>query len=65
MAIFWLRVAAVLYGVAALAVLPATLYARPRWRHLAMPAAIGAVLFHFVAMVETFFLADHDACGYA
>jgi ABC-type uncharacterized transport system permease subunit len=59
MAIFWLRVAAVLYGVAALAVLPATLYARPRWRYLAMPAAIGAVLFHFVAMVETFFLADH------
>ena len=30
------------YGVAALAVLPAALYDRPRWRHVAIPATIVA-----------------------
>jgi ABC-type uncharacterized transport system permease subunit len=53
MTLLWLRVAVLLYGVAALAVLPAALYNRPRWRHLAFPCAVGAVLFHFVAIVET------------
>jgi ABC-type uncharacterized transport system permease subunit len=33
-------------------VLPAALYNRPRWRHIAMPAALGAVFFHFVALAE-------------
>lgn len=42
----------VLYGVAALAVLPAALYNRPRWRHVALPAAMGGAFFHFVALVE-------------
>ena len=48
MTLLWLRVAVLLYGVAALAVLPAALYNRPRWRHVAMPAALGGVFFHFV-----------------
>ena len=54
MPLVWLRVAVLLYGVAALAVVPAALYNRPRWRHLAMPAALGGVFFHFVAIVEVF-----------
>ena len=53
MSLIWLRVAVLLYGVAALAVLPAALYNRPRWRHVAMPAALGGAFFHFVALVET------------
>jgi ABC-type uncharacterized transport system permease subunit len=53
MSLLWLRVAVLLYGVAALAVLPAALYNRPRWRHLAFPCALAAVFFHFVAIVET------------
>jgi ABC-type uncharacterized transport system permease subunit len=48
-----------LYALAALAVLPAALYNRPRWRHLAMPAAIGAVLFHFVSIIEMLVAARH------
>jgi hypothetical protein len=45
MSLLWLRVAVLLYGIAALAVLPAALYDRPRWRHIAIPATIAAVLF--------------------
>jgi ABC-type uncharacterized transport system permease subunit len=54
MALLWLRVAVTLYGVAALAVLPAALYDRPRWRHLAIPAALAGAFFHFVSLAETF-----------
>jgi ABC-type uncharacterized transport system permease subunit len=57
MTLLWLRVAVLLYGIAALAVLPAALYNRPRWRHLAMPAALGAVFFHFVALAEMLYAA--------
>jgi ABC-type uncharacterized transport system permease subunit len=53
MSLLWLRVAVVLYGIAALAVLPAALYNRPRWRHVAMPAAVGGAFFHFVSLAET------------
>lgn len=52
MTLLWLRVAVLLYGIAALAVLPAALYNRPRWKHVAMPCALAAVFFHFVALVE-------------
>ena len=52
MSLLWLRVAVFLYGIAALAVLPAALYDRPRWRHIAIPATIAAVLFHFVSLAE-------------
>jgi ABC-type uncharacterized transport system permease subunit len=53
MSLLWLRVAVILYGIAALAVLPATLYNRPRWRHIAVPAALGGAFFHFVSLAET------------
>ena len=59
MTLLWLRVAVLLYGIAALAVLPAALYNRPRWRHIAMPAALGAVFFHFVALAEMLNAAHH------
>jgi len=60
MSLLWLRVAVVLYGIAALAVLPAALYDRPRWRHIAVPAALAGVFFHFVSIVETL-VAAHRA----
>jgi ABC-type uncharacterized transport system permease subunit len=59
MSLFWLRVAVLLYGIAALAVLPAALYDRPRWRHIAIPATVAAVLFHFVSFAETLSAAHH------
>jgi len=60
MSLLWLRVAVLLYGVAALAVLPAALYNRPSWRHIAMPAALAGVFFHFVSLAETL-VAAHRA----
>jgi ABC-type uncharacterized transport system permease subunit len=59
MTLLWLRLAVLLYGIAALAVLPAALYDRPRWVHLAIPATITATLFHFVALAETLNAAHH------
>ena len=59
MSLLWLRIAVLLYAIAALAVLPAALYNRPRWRFLAMPAALAGVFFHFVALVEMLVLAHH------
>lgn len=59
MTLLWLRIAVLLYGIAALAVLPAALYNRPGWRHIAMPAALGAVFFHFVALAEMLNAAHH------
>jgi ABC-type uncharacterized transport system permease subunit len=59
MTLLWLRIAVLLYGIAALAVLPAALYNRPRWRHIAMPAALCAVFFHFVALAEMLNAAHH------
>ena len=59
MTLLWLRIAVLLYGIAALAVLPAALYNRPRWRHIAMPATLCAVFFHFVALAEMLNAAHH------
>jgi len=59
MSLIWLRVAVFLYGLAALAVLPAALYDRPRWRHVAVPAATAALLFHFVSLAEMMNAAHH------
>jgi ABC-type uncharacterized transport system permease subunit len=59
MSLLWLRVAVLLYGIAALAVLPAALYDRPRWRHIAIPATLAAVLFHFVSLAEMLNAAHH------
>lgn len=59
MSLLWLRVAVFLYGIAALAVLPAALYDRQRWRHLAIPATVAAILFHFVSLAEMLDAAHH------
>jgi ABC-type uncharacterized transport system permease subunit len=59
MSLLWLRVAVLLYGIAALAVLPAALYDRPRWRHIAIPATVAAVFFHFVSLAEMLNAAHH------
>ena len=59
MSLLWLRVAVLLYGIAALAVLPAALYDRPHWRHIAIPAIVAAVFFHFVSLAETLNAAHH------
>jgi len=59
MSLLWLRVAVFLYGVAALAVLPAALYDRPRWRHIAIPATVCGLLFHFVSLAEMLNAAHH------
>jgi ABC-type uncharacterized transport system permease subunit len=59
MSLLWLRVAVLLYGVAALAVLPAALYERPRWNKIAIPAAIAGLLFHFVSLAEMLNAAHH------
>jgi len=60
MSLLWLRIAVILYALAALAVLPAALYNRPRWRHVAMPAALAGAFFHFVSITETL-VAAHRA----
>jgi ABC-type uncharacterized transport system permease subunit len=59
MSLLWLRIAVLLYGLAALAVLPAALYSRPRWRHVAVPAAIAGAFFQFVSLVEMLYAAHH------
>lgn len=52
MFLLWLRVAAVLYGVASVAALPAVLYERSRWLRLCLPAAVLGFLLHAVSVVE-------------
>src|SRR5271167_4132925 len=59
MSLLWLKVAVFLYGLAALAVLPAALYNRLRWRHVAIPATATAILFHFVSLAEMLNAAHH------
>ena len=59
MSLLWLRAAVLLYALAALTVLPAALYNRPRWRHVALPATLAGAFFHFVAVVETLVAAHH------
>jgi len=59
MALLWLKIAVLLYGVAALAVLPTALYDRPIGRAIAVPAAICAVMLHLVALAETLNAAHH------
>src|ERR1700680_3094297 len=59
MSLLWLRVAVFLSGIAAPLVPPAALYDRPRWRPVAIPATIAAVLFHFVSLAEMLNAAHH------
>jgi ABC-type uncharacterized transport system permease subunit len=52
MYLLWLRVAAVLYAAAGVAVFPAVLFARERWRKATFYLAGLAFFFHFVSVVE-------------
>ncbi len=52
MYLLWLRVAAVLYGLASVSALPAVLGDRPRWQRICLPLTIAGWIFHFVAFVE-------------
>jgi len=52
MYLLWLRVAAVLYASASIAVFPAVLYGLVRWRKICTHLAGLAVFFHFVSAVE-------------
>ncbi|HWG22110.1 MAG TPA: cytochrome c biogenesis protein CcsA [Terracidiphilus sp.] len=53
----WLRVAAVLYAGASIAVFPAVLHGRERWRSICVHLGGMAVFFHFVSVVEMLALA--------
>jgi ABC-type uncharacterized transport system permease subunit len=57
MYLLWLRVAAILYAAAALAVFPAVLYKVDRWRRWCVHLGGMAVFFHFVSAVEMLALA--------
>jgi ABC-type uncharacterized transport system permease subunit len=59
MSLLWLKVAVLLYGVASLAVLPAVLYERPRWRFVAVPATLLALFFHSMSLAEMLAAAHH------
>jgi ABC-type uncharacterized transport system permease subunit len=57
MYLLWLRVAAILYAAASVAVFPAVLYGRPRWRRSCVHLAGLAFFFHVVSCVEMLALA--------
>jgi ABC-type uncharacterized transport system permease subunit len=52
MYLLWLRVAAILYAAASLAVFPAVLYGVLRWRKWCVHLGGMAIFFHFVSVVE-------------
>ncbi|MGB6133257.1 MAG: cytochrome c biogenesis protein CcsA [Acidobacteriaceae bacterium] len=59
MFLVWLRVAAILYGVASLLAIPAVLGNRPRGHRFCLPIAMGGWFFHLVATVEMMAAAHH------
>ena len=52
MYLLWLRVAAILYAAASVAVFPAVLYGLVRWRKICVHLGGMALFFHFVSAVE-------------
>lgn len=52
MHLLWLRVAAILYAAASVAVFPAVLYSSERWRKACVHLGGLAFFFHFVSVVE-------------
>jgi ABC-type uncharacterized transport system permease subunit len=52
MHLLWLRVAAILYAAASVAIFPAVLYSAVRWRSASVHLGGLAFLFHFVSCVE-------------
>ncbi|HEX4030260.1 MAG TPA: cytochrome c biogenesis protein CcsA [Terracidiphilus sp.] len=61
MVLLWLRVAAVLYAAACVAVFPAVLYSNERWRKTCVHLGGLAFFFHFVSVVEMLILAHRLA----
>jgi len=59
MHLLWLRVAAVLYAAASVAVFPAVLYGLLRWRKICVHLAGLGFFFHFVSVVEMLIQARH------
>ena len=59
MYLLWLRVAAILYAAAGVAVFPAVLYKADRWRRWCVHLGGMAVFFHFVSAVEMLVQAHH------
>src|SRR5580658_9361817 len=57
MYLLWLRVAAILYAAASVAVFPAVLYKVDRWRRWCVHLGGMAWFFHFVSVVEMLVLA--------
>lgn len=57
MVLLWLRVAAILYAGASIAIFPAVLHNRERWRQICLHMGGLAVFFHFVSVVEMLALA--------
>src|SRR6202046_4583345 len=52
MHLLWLRVAAILYAAASVAIFPAVLYSIERWRKICVHLGGLAFFFHFVSAVE-------------
>ena len=52
MYLLWLRVAAILYAAASIAIFPAVLYGLVRWRKTCVHLGGMAYFFHFVSCVE-------------
>src|ERR1700739_1352091 len=59
MYLLWLRVAAILYAAACVAVFPAVLSSSERWRSICVHVGGLALFFHFVSAVEMLVLAHH------
>jgi len=59
MYLLWLRVAAVLYAAACIAVFPAVLYGIERWRKTCVHLGGLALFFHFISVVEMLVQAHH------
>ncbi|HUA96901.1 MAG TPA: cytochrome c biogenesis protein CcsA [Terracidiphilus sp.] len=57
MYLLWLRVAAVLYAAATVAVFPAVLYGQARWKSVCVHVGGMALFFHFISAVEMLALA--------
>ena len=59
MYLLWLRVAAILYAAACVAVFPAVLYGILRWRKTCVHLGGMAFFFHFVSVIEMLVQAHH------
>jgi ABC-type uncharacterized transport system permease subunit len=57
MYLLWLRIAAILYGLASVSAFAAVLGNRPAWRRICLPLAFGAWFLHLVSAVEMLVLA--------